>query len=277
VIVDATDKPWIIAASALAVVGAISYVAYAATSPSGPSGGTWPGLAYGIVGTAMMAFAGFLGARKKAPTLRIGRVQVWMRGHVWLGLLSFPVILFHAGFSMGGSLTYVLMILFAIIVLSGILGVILQQFIPGLMIEQVPTEVPFEQADAALRQLQEKAERGVESLKPKPGTEDLLEYGILKDFYEKEVKPFLLDPRHPGLLVRTARAKLVFDHIGKLVPTAAHHVVEDLQKIVQQRRDLATQVRLHRILHSWLLVHVPLSAALLVLALMHAFMALRYN
>jgi hypothetical protein len=62
-----------------------------------------------------------------------------------------------------------------------------------------------------------------------------------------------------------------------LVPPASHHVVEELQKIVQQRRDLATQVKLHHILHAWLLVHVPLSAAVLVLALVHAVMALRYN
>jgi hypothetical protein len=277
VIVDATDKPWIITASALAVVGALSYIVYAASATSGPSGGTWPGLAYGVVGTGMMAFAGLLGARKKVSTLRIGRVQAWMRGHVWLGLLSFPMILFHAGFSMGGSLTYALMILFGIIVFSGIVGVILQQFIPRLMMEQVPVEVIYEQAEEVLRQLLEKAEKSVETLKPKPDAEDLLEYGIVKEFYLKEVKPFLLYPKQPGLLTRTARARLIFDHVGKLVPPASHHVVEELQKIVQQRRDLAAQVRLHHILHSWLLVHVPLSAAVLVLALLHAVMALRYN
>ena len=31
-----------------------------------------------------------------------------MRGHLWLGFLSFPIILLHGGFHFGGSLTRVL-------------------------------------------------------------------------------------------------------------------------------------------------------------------------
>ena len=202
--------------------------------------------------------------------------SIWMRGHVWLGLVSFPLILFHAGFAMGGSLTFVLMLLFATIVLSGILGVVLQQFLPKMMMEQVPGEVVFEQASQVLHDLYETAEHRVESLKPKGDAADTAGYGVIQEFYSKEVKPFLDDPEREGLLFRTARSKLIFDHVGKLVPPTSHPVVEDLRKIVQQRRDLAAQVRLHYILHGWLLVHVPLSAAVLVLTVVHAVMALRY-
>ncbi len=46
----------------------------------------------------MMLFAGLLGARKKVPLWRIGRAKVWMRGHLWLGVLSLPMILYHVGF-----------------------------------------------------------------------------------------------------------------------------------------------------------------------------------
>ena len=37
-----------------------------------------------------MIFAGLLAARKKVPVWRLGRAQDWMRGHLWLGLLSLP-------------------------------------------------------------------------------------------------------------------------------------------------------------------------------------------
>ena len=77
-------------------------------------------LAFGILGYGMMLFAGLLGARKKVPVWRIGRAQTWMRGHLWLGFLSFPMILFHAGFAARGPLTAVLMALMFIVVLSGI-------------------------------------------------------------------------------------------------------------------------------------------------------------
>jgi hypothetical protein len=277
VIIDSGDKTWIVTSSAIVVGSAGLYMLYAATGPSGQFGGTWPGLVYGIVGTGLIAFAGLLGARKQVPTLRIGRVQFWMRGHIWLGLISFPMILFHAGFSMGGPLTSVLIMLFAIIVLSGILGMVLQQFVPRIMMEQIPTEVIYEQADEVLNQFIEKAEQQIESLKRTSGGHDQSGYSIVQEFYSKEVKPFLLHPKREGLLLTPTRATLVFEHIRKLAPTAAHPVIDSLRQTVQQRRELATQIKLHHLLHGWLLVHVPLSTAFAVLIVAHAVIALRYR
>ena len=39
---------------------------------------------------------------------------------------------------------------------------------------------------------------------------------------------------------------------------------------------LTRQARLHKVLHVWLLVHIPLSLALLLLSFFHAVIALRY-
>ena len=44
----------------------------------------------------------------------------------------------------------------------------------------------------------------------------------------------------------------------------------------EERRLLREQERMHFWLHSWLLVHVPLSAALLVLGAAHVVMSLYY-
>src|ERR1041385_8240066 len=94
-IIDRTHRAWIGMSTGVFVLAAIAYAWYSSVSPSGPRGGSAAGLAFGIAGYALMLFAGLLGARKKVPTLRIGRAQTWMRGHLWLGLLSFPLILFH--------------------------------------------------------------------------------------------------------------------------------------------------------------------------------------
>src|SRR5258708_4980437 len=95
----------------LAVATAV-YIPYSLHSPQGPRGGSPLGLTYGIAGFLFMLFVGLLGARKKVPVWRVGRAQSWMRGHLWLGLLSFPLILFHGGFHFGGPLTRMLMWLF---------------------------------------------------------------------------------------------------------------------------------------------------------------------
>ncbi len=92
-----------------------------------------------------MLFAGLLGARKKVPIWRVGRAQAWMRGHLWLGLVSFPLILFHSGFHFGVGLTKALMWLFVVVFVSGIVGAVLQHFMPRLTTQRIPLETIYEQ------------------------------------------------------------------------------------------------------------------------------------
>src|SRR6058998_1224284 len=88
-LLDASHHRWIIATAVAAVVATAAYMPYAASRPNGPSGGSWPGLVFGLLGFALMIYAGLLGARRKVPTWRLGRATTWMKGHLWLGLLSY--------------------------------------------------------------------------------------------------------------------------------------------------------------------------------------------
>ena len=107
----------------------------------------------------MMLFAGLLGARKQVPTWRLGRAQNWMRGHIWLGLLSLLLILFHGGFAFRGPLTLLMMILFFIVIGSGILGAAIQHYIPSFMTARVPLETIYEEIPHVRAQLREEADQ----------------------------------------------------------------------------------------------------------------------
>ncbi len=131
----------------------------AARARSGISmGGTGLGLTFGVIGFAFMIFAGLLGARKKVPVWRIGRAQTWMRGHLWLGLLSLPILLLHSGFRYGHGLTAVLMTLLIIVVASGIFGAALQHYMPRVMTREVTMETIYEEIGHVRAQLLEEAE-----------------------------------------------------------------------------------------------------------------------
>lgn len=311
-LIDASHKKWIQWSVLLAVVATATYIPYALTSLNGPSGGSWPGLIYGIVGSGLMLYAGLLSWRKKVPTWRIGRAETWMRGHIWLGLVSLPVILFHAGFRFGGTLTSVLMILFLLIIASGIWGLVLQQFLPRMMMEQVPAETIYEQIDHVISQLIRDCDGLVEEVCGPLGLEEaaVVESGLaaalvkgegkvkgkvikskakrttdepvpgsepLKEFYLAEVRPFLHQgPKWTGRLRSPREAATVFEHLRTIVPAELADTVSDLAVACDERRQLAWQSRLHRWLHGWLVVHVPLSMALLVLGIVHAVIALRY-
>jgi len=260
-----------------------------------------------------MLFAGVLGARRKVPTWQIGRGTFWMRGHIWLGLLSYPLILFHGGFALGGPLTLALMILFTIVIISGIFGLLLQQVMPRLMLTRVPLETVYEQIDSIVGQLRTESDELVAAACGPLGGELAMvpvaverraggglgdrgghaprstvrahpaplpptpESGILREAYLREIRPFL-DPHGSsnGILGNPGRAQNLFRQLRTALPTLLHPTVSELEASCEERRQLRDQKRLHHWLHGWLLVHVPLSLALLLLGAAHAVVALRY-
>src|SRR6266571_4629074 len=85
-------------------------------------GGTPLGLIFGAISLAIFIFAALLGVRKKIVLWRIGNIQRWLRAHIWLTLLTVPLVLLHSGFRLGGPMTTLLIVLFAVVIVSGIYG-----------------------------------------------------------------------------------------------------------------------------------------------------------
>lgn len=296
--INRDSRSWI-AVCLLLLAGATAvYVPYAmdARKAGGPSGGTWYGIIFGSVGSAMMLFALLLGLKKRVRTMRIGRAYHWMQGHVWFGLLAYPIILYHCGFRWGGPFTQILMWMFTIVVVSGILGIIIQQYMPGKVLRDVQFETIYDQIDHVVDQLQVEADDIIKKVVGEGGgeafevevmpagknTATLASAGTLaakrlSEFYVAYVKPYLGRTVPVTTKFKTELgAQVAFDQIRTSLPKSMHEPLNDLASIVEERRQLAMQRHMHHILHGWLLVHVPLSYGLMVLAAVHAVVALRY-
>jgi hypothetical protein len=293
-LINRDSKSWVLLALAIFAMCLITYIPYHFSEAAGPSGGTWPGFLYGVLGTGMIFLAMGLTPRKKWRTMRIGRVYWWMQAHIWFGLLSFPVICFHAGLRSGlwgGTMTWALMILFILIEVSGIAGLVLQNLLPGKLLRDVQFETIFEQIDHVIGELHKEAEAKVASIWTRkverefdldavpagggtatmtavttPGAQQVV------DFYQAKVAPALqpkLDPR--------AATPADFDRLRAATPLLVHEAINDLQSIVDERRQLERQRRIHYVLHGWLWFHVPASFAMLILIVVHVFKALEYH
>jgi len=323
---DTTQRGWAVASLAILAASTMIYVLYALNAPQGPRGGTTIGLIFGSIGFAFMLLAASLGARKRVPTWRIGRAQAWMRGHLWLGFLALPMILFHGGFHFGGTLTRVLMWLLIITVLSGVFGAALQHYVPRVMTSDVPLETIYDEIAHVRSLLHEEADRAVELICGPLGLSNasreegqraggftalrtmaasavplrtsaavsagasaavaaapeiiLLseeESAPLRRFYVQEMRPFLDNPKQRGQRLGDAqKAASAFAGLRTLLPAAGHAALEDLSDICDEARQLRRQERLHHWLHDWLLLHIPLSLALILLGAVHAVMALRF-
>jgi hypothetical protein len=291
-------------------------------SPSGHrnAGGTPVGLILGSIAFAIFIFAGLLGIRKRLLRLRVGSVQSWMRAHIWLTLLTIPLVVLHSGFRLGGPMTILLVVLYVIVMISGIYGLILQHRIPRVMQERVPVETIYEQiphvkrklctaaqslrksfdtpgsskilAAAAARTadalgLAEASEYGtanpvrdavtaavsIEQIAPAPDQES---ENALLDFLDQQVLPYLCSRRGRLGLAQTQFSNDAFRFVKLHVAVPYRGLVEEIQSWCDERRMLDLQTKLHRWLHAWLFVHVPISFVLIILTGWHAFVTLFY-
>lgn len=297
--INADHRRWILWTVGLAAAGTGVYVHHAATSPRPPSGGSALGLTFGVAGAALMIAAALLSVRKRLRTWRLGSAQTWMKAHLWLGLLAVPCVWFHSSFALGGSLTTAVMVLFYAVIASGIVGLVLQQWIPAALTRRVPLETvhaqigdvrahlaadAYELVAAVAGEIPEAVEERallaaekeqskhwkMERLRPRstPAPRGSDRGEEIKEIYLKEIRPCLWGKR--GAAVPDLGRVLA------LAPEEWHAGIHRLQALCEEARQLRVQERLHAILHAWLIVHAPASIALVVLVAVHAYEALRY-
>jgi hypothetical protein len=258
-------------------------------TPGGLTGGSTPGLWFGISGSALMVYAGLLAFLKRVPAWWwIGSRQTWLRGHIWMSLLSVVLILCHSGFRLGGPLEQVLMLLFFLTILTGLFGLALQHILPRTLTLRVPSEAPYEQIPHMCRVMRTKGDEilvAVFTANPSEQQASIMlsQQGFgaklqLQEFYDKQVRPFFsAEYQRRSFLANPLQAQAAFDRLRALPGLAdVKDQVSELETLCEERRQLATQERLHSWLHSWLLVHIPLSVALLVVGVVHVWFSLKY-
>ena len=142
---------WLLA-TVVAALAAIGWTIVAAIrSGRWPGGGSLSGLVLGSLAGAIFLFELALVAKKTKP-FRTARwllsAQTWMKAHIWLGLLTVPLVILHSGGRLGGTLTTLFVLVFAVVIASGIWGLALQNLLPRLLLEAAPAETVYSQIQA---------------------------------------------------------------------------------------------------------------------------------
>jgi hypothetical protein len=95
---------------------------------------------------------------------------------------------------------------------------------------------------------------------------------------EDEVVAYLRTGKSPsGRLASAQQAEWYFEDLRRRVRPEARPAVDEIEALTRRRRQLQWQARLHGWLHGWLSIHLPLSAALILLLVAHILGALVYS
>ena len=314
-------RTWIILFAAGLLLSVISLYDPDADQVKFPGGSSTIGYLLGVLAGLIIVFEILLWPRKKLlRTWRIGRARTWMSAHIWLGLLTIPLVIAHAGFPWGGSLALVAITLLFVVVGSGIFGLVLQQYIPRQMTTSSPAESVYSQIDVVARQIVLEADALVSAAtgsvcgktnwselypKDKGRAAGVVDYiGASRNIANIYGKAVVIElPRHPipdaqilatafesrirdylefgkksrSPLIEQARQNQFFAELADKLDPDAHFVIDELKCWCDERRQLDQQKTLHHWLHLWLLVHLPLSLALLVIVVWHAIVATKYS
>ena len=167
---DSLHRAWLLLVLLATSAAAFWYVWVWRESGRLPGGGSWPGLTMGIA-AGLICFFEFGLALRKTSLFRtrrsilgipLGTARHWMAAHIWLGVLAVPLVAMHASWSFGGTLSWLLAWSFIVVIVSGVVGLVLQNVLPRLMTELVPEETVYSQIDELGRQFAVDAVRASE-------------------------------------------------------------------------------------------------------------------
>ncbi len=311
---------WFVAA-VLATAAAVVWYGWEATGQSRwPGGSSLVGLTYGVLAGTIIVFECLLGLRRTQlfRTSRwLGSAQLWMKAHIWLGLLAVPLVVMHSGLQWGGWLSTLVAGVFALVTACGIYGWLMQNLIPRWLIEAVPTETIHCQIEEVALQLSSDARRLVGMPVVAPATleltsrrnqsnnrllmagaprqvgtllerlprarqesqQQLVIPEVLREAVARDVEPFLRSGHSAERGLNIAhRSSWYFEELKRRInERELQTVVSQLEQLCERRRQMNLQQTLHWWLHGWLCIHLPLAAMLLILLLGHIWFALRYS
>lgn len=261
----APKKPaWLKTSAVITAVALAGYFAYTWFRPWHP--GRFWGLTFGTIAAIFFFNAGLYPLRRRWRARPLGTVQQWLQLHIYGSVIALVFVLIHIGFRLpGGAFGWWLFILTLWTAFTGIVGVLLQKWVPVLIARNLKVEALYERIPELVGSLAQSAATTV------TGAGD-----ALTGTYEKAIRPLMAAPAPRwGYLfdIRQARVRQLepLTRIETFVEGVDKDKLRDLTVVVNEKLDLDVLMSLQRVLRAWLVTHIPAAIVLLGMLLVHVF------
>jgi hypothetical protein len=222
------------------------------------------GLVFGILGALVFTFEMVYPLRR--PRARpLGRAQAWLQLHIYAGAFAFLCVLIHCDFTWPhGAIGWGLLLLSAWTTLTGLLGVLLQKWVPSALSDGLRVEALYERIPALIEKLVAEADALV----------DKASSDVMRRFYKVEVRPKLgkVAPSWAYLVnVRSGRERALepFRRVSQYLGEEERAIATDLEQIYDDKLQLDAHYSLQGILRRWVILHAPPAGLLMGLLAIH--------
>lgn len=229
------------------------------------------GIFHGVLGIVLMIYLSLYKARKSVYHLRLGTIQSWLQAHIYMGIISLVLVLMHSGFHFRINFSSFFLLLFILVVASGVVGSLIYKTIPLSVSKYGKEALTREKIIEDLNEFFIEAERSISQASEE-----------FKNVYEKHIKPFFLSkkPKWEYLLMEEReiiiKRRELFESLKKEIPTQEIYDWNILSTILVNREKLAFKGAKLRILRAWLNFHMPLVFSMLTAALLHMLLMVYY-
>jgi hypothetical protein len=221
---------------------------------------------------AAVAFLAAYNLRKKLPFLPLGSSTTWLQWHLYVGLGSAALFALHVGLKWpNGILESLLALVYVLTFGSGVLGLYLTRTIPA-QLARVGDEVIFERIPALRRAASRTAGDVVlQSVTDSGAT-------TLADFYTARLYDYFERPRGTWYLLRPTTAKRralmrEMRDVRRYLSDGEQTACERLFALIRRKDDLDFHAARQALLKLWLFVHIGLTCALVLTAILHGILA----
>ena len=233
------------------------------------------GMGYGIGAVSFMLGVLAWALRRRTMSLssklRLGRSRNWLYFHIYGGLLFLLLVQMHTGFRIPqGPMTFWLWVLSWWTVISGVLGLFLQKWIPKMLASGLATEVLYDRVAELVSEVRQQAE----TLAAGCST-------AVQDYYHRGLSSLMAVPRRRLIYIFDitggAQKHLArFEYLKRFLSAEEAQKVDNLEQLFRTKLEIEAHYTLQAILRGWLYAHVPTSLLLLVLTAIHLFSVFYY-
>ena len=233
------------------------------------------GMGYGIAATVFLLLVIAWAVRRRtvkiATRLRLFSSRTWLHMHVYGGLLFLLLVAMHSGFRLpSGLLTGLLWGLSLWTVLSGFVGLALQNWIPRVLASGLSIEVLYERVPELIVEIRRKAEELCATCEES-----------VQSLYQQHMAATLAGPHRRLIyfvdITGGIQSRLDgFHYLRRFLPAEEKAKLDELEGLFRTKLEIDAHYTLQQALRWWLFLHVPPSLVLLVLVGVHLFTVFYY-
>lgn len=224
----------------------------------------WARIGYGALASVIMLILTSYSLRKIVFTRKMGSMEGWRKTHLYLGLFCVALIFMHTNFKVYGNFGLLMIILFSLVILSGMMG--------ELMYKTIPVWLSKQGSDAM--ELDEKLKKPGEYLTT---ADEIAEKATneFKVFYGQSIRSLFAKRIFPPKYLFMSQSdviasrKKLFNHLASQGPPKDRMALSSLEALYAERDKVQFKYARLQVMRIWSNAHVPATAALLTAMLAH--------